>query len=159
MGLNSYANPCLPSPISVSDHLWYLLPDIKGDEFNNNPHQSKENPELFFLISQPATISLCVTSQSWSAVNPVADQLRYDFYFLFSPKSGHKYRPTVSQMSRHTQCLVLSEILFLFRKVQRTRQKFSPIICIIVSAQLIQFTAGAKRLPLHILKLFSRVWL
>ena len=113
----------------------------------------------FSFLSQPATISLCVTSQSWSAVNPVADQLRYDFYFLFSPKSGHKYRPTVSQMSRHTQCLVLSENLFLFRKVQRTRQKFSPIICIIVSAQLIQFTAGAKRLPLHILKLSSRVWL
>ena len=59
MGLNSYANPSLPSPISVSDHLWYLLPDIKGDEFNNNPHQSKENPELFFLISARDNKPLC----------------------------------------------------------------------------------------------------
>ena len=112
MGLNSYANPSL-SPISASvfDHLSFLLPDIKGDEFNNNPHQSKENPELFFLISvrdnKPLCdkpILVCCQSSGWST-------LIWFLFSIFSEVWTEKLSHSVPNVPSHTvPCFVWASL-------------------------------------------------
>ena len=83
-----------------------------------------------------------------------ADQLWYDSYFLFSLDKNTVPSP---QMSRHTQSALFCLRIFLFCQSLANKTKVFPIICIIVSTQLIQFSAGTKRLP--ILKLQPSGWL
>ena len=74
-----------------------------------------------------------------------ADQLWYDSYFLFSLDKNTVPSP---QMSRHTQSALFCLRIFLFCQSLANKTKVFPIICIIVSTQLIQFSAGTKRLPI-----------
>lgn len=98
-----------------------------------SPHDNK--------LLWPEPILIFCQSRGWGLIN--SDMISH---FLFSLDKNTVPSP---QMSRHTQSALFCLRFFLFCKSLANKTKVFPIICIIVSTQLIQFSAGTKRLAPH----------